>query len=482
MGLIEQQRPGCYTYSGSSVERIQNLRDQVRQISKGTSTVADFGRKFKSLCDQLAAIGHPVDDSDKIHCFLYELGASFESFSTAIRASLSPLNLRDLIAQAEGHEIFLRSLHGSGPPPVAFNTQTTPTHNKGRGRSFRSGRGRGRRPPYCQLCHTKGHYASACPQLATFASHAPVFDTEFAKAFHVQCHATSSGPDWFVESGATDHMTTSTDSITQPTVFSGSSKVAFGDGNVLPISHIGHSLLNNGIQLWNVLVVPKLTKNLLSISRLTSDNNMDVLFSQPYFYIQDRKMRWVLAQGRCDRGLYVLSTKPQAFVATRSKLKAPYELWHSRLGHVSFDTISLLNKMGHLSVTSILPKPIICSPCQLAKAHRLPFEQNDKRSLNILELVHCDLWGPSPVCSADGYHYYVTFLDDYSRFMWFYPLKSKSSFAIVLNIFVTFVQTQFSRKMKVFQSDGGTEFLNHDVKKLLDDNGTFHRISCPYTP
>ena len=53
---------------------------------------------------------------------------------------------------------------------------------------------------------------------------------------------------------------------------------------------------------------------------------------------------------------------------------------------------------------------------------------------------------------------------------------------MVFEAFIKFVQNQFSSKIKVFQSDGGTEFLNHHVRKLLDENGTFHRISCPYTP
>lgn len=44
-----------------------------------------------------------------------------------------------------------------------------------------------------------------------------------------------------------------------------------------------------------------------------------------------------------------------------------------------------------------------------------------------------------------------------------------------------FVQSPFSRKIKIFQSDGGTEFLNHNVKQLFEANGTYHRISCPYT-
>ncbi|KAJ9550336.1 hypothetical protein OSB04_014381 [Centaurea solstitialis] len=448
-------------YSNSSVERIQNLRDQLRQVSKGSSSVSEFGRKFRTICDQLSAIGHPVEDSDKVHWFLCCLGASFETFSTAIRASRTPLNFCDLLAQAEGHELFMRSIHGSTIPPVAFNVQSNASHfyrGRGRGgRSPRGGRGRGRRSPHCQLCRTNGHYAIACPQLARFASSVPGspvpgLDADLAKAFHVQCHVTSSGPDWYVDLGATDHMSSSTTSVTNPTPFSGSNKVSFGNGMTLPISHTGHTSLNGDIRLRDVLVVPKITKNLLSVSKLTYDNCLDVLFSHPHFYIQDRKTKRVLAQGRCNHGLYVLSTGPQTFFAsTRSELKASFELWHARLGHVSYDTISLLNKKGQLSVTSILPKPSLCSSCQMAKAHRLPFVNNDKRAINVLDLIHCDLWGPSPVCSVDSYRYYVSFVDDYSRFTWFYPLKTKSGFAAVLDVFLKFVQTQFNTKVKVFK-------------------------------
>lgn len=77
--------------------------------------------------------------------------------------------------------------------------------------------------------------------------------------------------------------------------------------------------------------------------------------------------------------------------------------------------------------------------------------------------MHCDLWGPAPVISHDGYRYYAIFVDDFSRFTWFYPLKAKSDYFVVLNSYLNFVQTQFSCKVKTFQSDGGTEFLNHRV-------------------
>lgn len=85
-------------YSNTYVERMQNLRDQLRQSTKGTAYVADFGRKFKNVCDQLAAIGHPVDETDKVHWFLCGLSASFETFSTAIRTSKPGPAFRDLLS------------------------------------------------------------------------------------------------------------------------------------------------------------------------------------------------------------------------------------------------------------------------------------------------------------------------------------------------------------------------------------------------
>ena len=136
----------------------------------------------------------------------------------------------------------------------------------------------------------------------------------------------------------------------------------------------------------------------------------------------------MIARGLCEDGLYVLRDASMALMATSGvSRKASFDLWHNRLGHIHFDVISSLNKLGVLNVTSVLPKPVICKPCQVSKSQRLPFELNPKRASHPLDLVHCDLWGPAPV-SSDDYSYYVVFVDDYSRFTWFYPLKSKMGF------------------------------------------------------
>ncbi|GJT07834.1 putative RNA-directed DNA polymerase [Tanacetum coccineum] len=110
-------------YSNSSVERIHSLCDSLRNLSKGTSTGSDYGRQFKGICDKLAAIGQPVDEMDKLHWFVCGLGASFETFFTAIRTTEPFTTFRDLLSQEESHEMFLKSLHGSATPPASFFSQ-----------------------------------------------------------------------------------------------------------------------------------------------------------------------------------------------------------------------------------------------------------------------------------------------------------------------------------------------------------------------
>ncbi|KAJ0873660.1 putative RNA-directed DNA polymerase [Helianthus annuus] len=203
-------------YSNHSIERMHTLRGSLRQLQKGTSTVSEFGRKFKAMCDQLAAIGHPVTEDDKRHWFLCGLGSSFETFSTAQRTIQPAPAFRDLLAHAENHEIFLQNLHGNQTPQAAFSANSSrfqPTNKASRGRFRGSSSNRGRttsnrRPPHCQLCRKEGHYASACPDLVGYAQKVSLtpLDAHLAQAFQAQCNINSAIPDWTADTGATTHM------------------------------------------------------------------------------------------------------------------------------------------------------------------------------------------------------------------------------------------------------------------------------------
>lgn len=200
-----------------------------------------------------------------------------------------------------------------------------------------------------------------------------------AQAFQAQCHVTNNSPDWFVYSGASTHMASSLATLDSASTYAGSDHVVFGNGNTSSISHIGNSSISKDLKLSDAIVVPNFTKNLLSISKLTKDSLVDVLFSNPFFAIQNRATEEILAEGRCENGLYVLKNGQEVFLTNlrTSKLCASYELWHTRLVHAAFDTISLLNKSGCLSFTSLLPKPSICSSCQFSKSKQLSFTLNE---------------------------------------------------------------------------------------------------------
>jgi hypothetical protein len=67
----------------------------------------------------------------------------------------------------------------------------------------------------------------------------------------------------------------------------------------------------------------------------------------------------------------------------------------------------------------------ICDACQCAKSHQLPYPKSISISQQPLELVFSNVWGPAPE-SSGRYKYYVSFIDDYSKFNWIYLIKIRS--------------------------------------------------------
>jgi hypothetical protein len=137
---------------------------------------------------------------------------------------------------------------------------------------------------------------------------------------------------------------------------------------------------------------------------------MDVVLSYPCFYVQDRHNKQVLAQGRCEKGLYILQSDHQALISTTNCRNASFEIWH----YMFLIMLFLFYKHWSFYLFRLFYLSRVFVPHQLAKAHRLPFDNNTKRALNPLDLIHCNLWGPSPVLSVENYKYYAIFIDDHS--------------------------------------------------------------------
>lgn len=73
--------------------------------------------------------------------------------------------------------------------------------------------------------------------------------------------------------------------------------------------------------------------------------------------------------------------------------------------------------------------------------------------------MHADVWGPSSGVYVDGYRYYLSITNDFSRFTWMFPMQAKSEVAGLFLQFIRIVERQFESKVKVVQSDNGGEFV-----------------------
>ena len=114
----------------------------------------------------------------------------------------------------------------------------------------------------------------------------------------------------------------------------------------------------------------------------------------------------------------------------------------------------------------------------MAKSHLLPFHSSSSCSSFPLEIVHSDVWGPSPISSLKKFRYYVIFFDDYSRFTWIYFMQHKSEVPHIFSLFKAQVENLLNHTIKTLRTDGGTEYKPIPTKfpKII------HQPTCPYTP
>ncbi|GJU36690.1 zinc finger, CCHC-type containing protein [Tanacetum coccineum] len=185
------------------------------------------------------------------------------------------------------------------------------------------------------------------------------------------------------------------------------------------------------VSLLNVLHVPNIRKNLVSTSTLNNCGYKQVTESNKF----------------------VLSK--HAFMST-SKLNDSI-LWHARLCHVHFKRMQDMSKDGLISAFDMDTKK--CQTCMLNKITKKPF-QNVKRETKVFELIHIDLCDLHATPSLGNKKYFVTFIDDASRFFYVYLLHSKDEALDKFKVFKTKVELQQRSLIKRFRTDKGGEYMD----------------------
>ena len=518
--------------NATSRSRITMYRYELQRTRKGSDSITEYLSKMKTLCDNLSMAGSPIPESDLITQTLAGLDSEFTPIVVYLsdKDNLSWFDMHTRLLTFEKHLEHLNSVNGvsasfanvaistnsggsgtnsqnggsrgfnsySNGGSRGFNSYSNGqrsfnNHSNGQrsqrggrdGRGSRGGRG-GRSKPTCQVCNRQGHTAVQCFY-------------RFDRSYHGQENLKSAGqndssayvatpstledPDWYMDSGATNHITHQN----VPGIIE-AGNISVGNGHRLKVARSAHASFNSStsrsLNLNRVLVVPDIKKNLVSVAELTNDNNVLVEFDSSSCFVKDKKTNRILLKGKKHNGLYKMAQGP-CFPSAKAEKNVDCTVflsvldnWHRRLGHASINTVKKVLAACNISLSK-QNRSHFCNACQLGKAHALPFPRSSSRAIEPLNLVHTDLWGPAPVLSSDGYCYYICFVDDYSRFSWIYPLRAKSEALTAFVHFKAMVENQFDRKIKILQSDWGGEY--RVFQKQLNDAGIIFRHSCPYT-
>lgn len=280
---------------------------------------------------------------------------------------------------------------------------------------------------------------------------------------------------WILDTGATDHMVYSTDSLTTNRRVINRT-VSLSNGAIAAVTHIGSLHVANFV-LHDVLCVPSFKLNLISISKLLYKSNYAATFTDHTCLLQDQRSGKMIGMGTERGGLYYLDTSQRTSCnAAIAPVSSSPKLWHQRLGHLS-------NKIFHLLSHSVMNIQYCdisdCLICPLAKQTRCSFPLSSIRTKAPFELIHVDIWGGYHVPSITRAQYFLTIVDDYTRCTWTYLMSHKSDAQTYITAFINLVETQFSLKIKILRSDNGPEFT---LKNLYLDKGIIHQTSCVSTP
>lgn len=124
-----------------------------------------------------------------------------------------------------------------------------------------------------------------------------------------------------------------------------------------------------------------------------------------------------------------------------------------------------------------------CDICVMAKMTRSPFPTKSNRKTELLELIHCDLCGPMKTESFGKSLYFITFIDDRSRWSEVKFLKRKSEALEAFKSFKNKVECLFDRRIKYLQTDNGGEFTTgRDFNHFLESCGIQRRLTVSHCP
>ena len=487
--LADQFQKKTWANKLSLRRRLNNL-----QLKEGNS-ISSHIKTMTEIFHDLAVIGAPMDEEDQVVTLLASLPDCFNTLVTALEANDNVPKM-EIATERLLHEE--RKINDRGQTSTPSTEKLLNAKSKG---------------PRCHHCKKLGHIKRNCRFLNQNyqPSNQGRFNTIKYKANNAETrpmnsdgiekesmyHAlpagniTENSNAWIVDSGASCHMCHNKGMFTNFTNLKKEIEVALGDGRLMKATGIGVILLKMRIngntteicKLSDVLYVPDLTINLLSVSKVVNAGNV-TLFTETGCKIINRNQQ-VIARAYKVGNLYYINYVEDTYIVSVSGSQDKKNLWHLRYGHLGQQNLKKLaiGKMVLGFDFNIDGSIDFCDSCVYGKHHRMQFpKKSENRSSKPLELIHSDVCGKMNSVSLGGAEYFLSFVDDKTRYVWFYVIKSKDQVFDIFKEFRIFVENTFDFKIKTIRTDNGGEYCSTKFKDYLTNSGIRHELTVPKNP
>jgi len=236
------------------------------------------------------------------------------------------------------------------------------------------------------------------------------------------------------------------------------------------------------LKLVEVIYVPNLNANLLSVGKMTNAN-VDVIFSKDSSSLTMDDV--TLARGPKIHNLFTFMARPTEETIKYSPDTMDINLWHHRLTHMSHSTIE---RMARENTVIGLPsnlkndKQILCTDCPYGKQTQAPFNGTEELPANIGDIVSSDICGPFET-SIGGFKYLITWIDLSSRYSSVDFLKTKDSNTVTGSFkkYSTWIKRQKGTDIKRIRTDNGGEYIGKEFTDACTQMGIIHETTAPYT-
>ncbi|KAH9648557.1 hypothetical protein KPL70_025642 [Citrus sinensis] len=428
-----------------------------------STIVTDHINTLKTLFSQLTMLGHNIEENERAELLLQSLPDSYDQLIINLTNNnpVDSLVFDDVAASVLNEESRRKNKENrqaSSQQTEALSvtrgrsTERGPSGSQSHGRS----KSRSKKNVKCYNCGKKGHVKNECwskqkrkegkePESSNaqgcVASTSDDGEILYSKATTVSKGRKRLFDVWLIDSGATWHMTSRREWFHTYEPISGGSAY-MGNDHALEIAGIGT----------------------IKIKKF------------------DGTIRTIGEAEKIGANLFMLKgeTLQEAATCVASNGEESTMMWHLKLGHMSEQGLKILSERKLLPGLKSVSLPF-CEHCVTSKQHRLKFSRSIARSKCILDLIHSDVW-ESPDISMGGAKYMVTFIDDYSRRCWVYPIRKKSDVFLVFKEYKMRVELESSKKIKCLRTDNGGEYTDGEFLAFCKQEGIQRQFTVAYTP